>query len=357
MNFKKLKRLLIAAALSMCAVVVVFGNPAVYAASDDSSSDATGGNAIEKVEASGISGQTLIKITLRNALVAVPASFTVSSPPRVAFDFMDTENSSGTNAQQVSFSDLQSVNVIQAGNRTRLVLNLSRASRYESRIEGKFLYISLGGTTVAPVSQQSTQTKSSPALATTVAEGNVVQNIDFRAESTDVARIRIDLSAPNPLIDVKRQGSSLVLLLQSVQLPERLARRLDMRDFGTPMVSASTTSTGQGTQIILTNRGEWDYNVTQLDTSVKIEVRRIVTDPNSLLGAKELQGKTVSFNFTQPVPVSQMLGIFQDITGLNFMMMPGVSGEIERLKMENTQLKPPAGPITFRTDMRNKDQQ
>lgn len=166
-----------------------------------------------------------------------------------------------------------------------------------------------------------------------------MQNVDFRAESTDVAKINIDLSDANPLIDVKRQGASLVLMLQNVKLPDRLARRLDVRDFGTPVVSATTTAFGKGTQVVIVGRGDWDYNVTQLDTSVRVEVRRVVNDPNSLVGAKEIQGKTVSFNFTQPVPVSQMIGIFQDITGLNFVIMPGVSGEIERLKMENTPVE------------------
>ena len=298
-------------------------------------------NAIEKIEASAISGQTLLKVTLRQPLANVPSSFTVSSPPRIAFDFLDTANASGNNARKVSLSDLQSINIVQAGVRTRLVLNLNRPSRYEARLDGSVLYISLGG---AAASVAATSSVGKPATAGAVAgrssgEGNSIQNVDFRAESSDVARINIDLSDPNPLIDVKRQGSSLVLLLQSVKLPDRLARRLDVRDFGTPVVSATTTALGQGTQMVIVGRGDWDYNVTQLDTSVKIEVRRVMNDPNSLASAKEIQGKTVSFNFTQPVPVSQMIGIFQDITGLNFVIMPGVSGEIERLKMENTPVE------------------
>lgn len=301
-------------------------------------------NAIESIEASGISGQTLIKITLSQPLAVTPSSFTVSSPPRVAFDFQDTVNQSGANAKQVSLTDLQSINVVQAGARTRLVLNLNRPSRYETRLDGRVLFISLGGqgtaeTVGAATVASKAQSPTAPSAAAPVVEGNVVQNVDFRSESSDVARVTIDLAEPNPLIDVKRQGSNLVLLLQNVKLPDRLAKRLDVRDFGTPIASATTGQYGQSTQIVISNRGDWDYNVTQVDTSVKVEVRRLVVDPNSLVGAKELQGKTVSFNFTQPVPVSQMLGIFQDITGLNFMMMPGVTGEIERLKMENTPIE------------------
>jgi len=319
--------------------LLIYGISAVAADDMSSSSDM---NAVEKVEISSITGQTLVKITLRTQLATIPSSFTVSSPPRVAIDLPDTENLSGANTSKAALSDLQSINIVQAGTRTRLVLNLNRPIHYDMKTSGKLLYISLGGAVSG--GGQVAQGGESKLLGgkesgAAQGDGNVVQDIDFRAESNDVAKIKIDLSEPNPLVDVKRQGSGLVLILQNVKLPDRLARKLDVRDFGTPVVSATSTGYNQSTQLVLANRGDWDYSVIQTDSSVKIEVRRLLTDPNSLTGAKELQGKTVSFNFTQPVPVSQMMGIFQDITGLNFMMMPGVSGEIERLKMENTPVE------------------
>lgn len=332
-NWVALRRLLLLVGLSGLSFTVL-------AADDDSSR-----NAIEKLEASSISGQTLVKVTLREPLSAAPASFTVSSPPRIAFDFLATDNASGSNSQQYSLAELQSVNVVQAGGRTRLVLNLNRSSRYETRIDGKSLYISLVGSSadvepsVPPPQPVAAAKVSVPAATVPASEGNSLQDVDFRAESNDVARINLEVAEPNPLVDVKRQGTSLVVSLLGVKLPERLARRLDVRDFGTPIVSATVARVMQGTQLAIATRGDWDYSVTQLDTQVKIEIRRRILDPNSLLGAKELQGKTVSFNFTQPVPVSQMIGIFQDITGLNFVMMPGVTGEIERLKMENTPVE------------------
>jgi len=332
MNYKRISRFLAATSMLACLTL-----NAVAADADQAAT-----NAIEKIEASAISGQTLVKVTMKEPLATIPSSFTISSPPRIAFDFTDTENLSGGNSRQVSLTDLNSLNIVQAGSRTRLVLNLSHASRYDTRLDGKVLYISMGGqpsSALAVSSSQKVQSGNSATIKVSGADGNAVQDIDFRAETADLAKVKIELTEPNPLVDVKRQGTSLVLTLQNVRLPDRLARRLDVRDFGTPVISATSTAYSQGTQIVISNRGEWDYNVTQLDTSVKVEVRRVVANPNSLVGAKELQGKTVSFNFTQPIPVSQMIGIFQDITGLNFMMMPGVNGEIERLKMENTPVE------------------
>ena len=49
------------------------------------------------------------------------------------FDFPDTGNGLGATARQLNAGDLRSVNIVQVGDRTRLVLNLSRLSPYDVR--------------------------------------------------------------------------------------------------------------------------------------------------------------------------------------------------------------------------------
>lgn len=292
-------------------------------------------NAIERVEYSQLSGQTLVKVTLRNPLDRVPSSFTVSNPSRIAFDFPDTANASGAGVQDAGVGSLRSINVVQAMSRTRLVLNLTRPSRYEQRLDGRQLFISLSDEgAVAAVAAAQPRIAVAPPSATGAVPA--INNLDFQASSSDLAIIKLDLTEPGALLDVKQRGSGLVLTFLTAELPERLEKRLDVRDFGTPVVTLTANRSGSGSQIILTNRGDWDYNLRQVDSSVVLEVRRITADPTSLANTKQVQGKVVSFNFTQPVPVSQMIGLFQDITGFNFVIMPGVTGEIQSLKMDNT---------------------
>lgn len=297
-------------------------------------------NAIEKIEFSQLSGEVLVKLTMRSPVAGQPSAFTIASPPRLAFDFPDTENSSGTNAMTAGIGALRSLNLVQAGERTRLVLNLSNASQYSLRNEGNALFISLpnAGSNPVPVASSAAPTQSQLTAAPTpqVSSFGLIHDVDFRADSSDLATVKISTSDANALLDVKQQGSNLVLMLPSNTLPEKLAKRLDVRDYGTPVELVTVSKSGQGTRLTLANKGDWDYNVRQLDNQIFVEVRRIVEDANNLANSKDVQGKVVSFNFTQPVPVSQMIGLFQDITGLNFMVMPGVSGEIQSLKMENT---------------------
>ena len=82
-------------------------------------------------------GKVVVKVTLKQALASPPAGFTVNNPPRIAFDFPNTTNALGRSTQEVGEGDLRSINVVQAGDRTRLVLNLSRAAGYDTQIDGR----------------------------------------------------------------------------------------------------------------------------------------------------------------------------------------------------------------------------
>ena len=71
------------------------------------------------------------------------AGDSATGPARIAFDFPGTANALGRNVQTIDQGDLRSANIVQAGDRTRLVLNLTRMSPYEARVQGRDLIIAL----------------------------------------------------------------------------------------------------------------------------------------------------------------------------------------------------------------------
>jgi type IV pilus assembly protein PilQ len=141
-------------------------------------------NSIESVNVSGQQGgATLIKVMLKSAPATTPASFAVNSPPRIAFDFPNTTNGSGKNVQEIGEGDVRRINIVQAGNRSRLVLETARPLGYDAKIEGNAILITLGGTaatsasTPAPAAQTFAQ----------VQPGNgrhSLRDIDFRRGRT-----------------------------------------------------------------------------------------------------------------------------------------------------------------------------
>ena len=104
-------------------------------------------NTIESVNVSPQpGGRILVRVTLKQPPANPPAGFAVSNPPRIALDFPNTANAMGKSVHEVSEGDLRRINVVQAGDRTRMVLELSRAVRYDTQIEGRTVLITLAGT-------------------------------------------------------------------------------------------------------------------------------------------------------------------------------------------------------------------
>lgn len=304
-------------------------------------------NTIDSVEYSQLTDQVLVKLNFRDPISTSPTTFTVSAPPRVVLDFVDVVNGTGTSVYAINLGPLKGINIVQSESRARVVLNLSLANKIDSRIEGNSLFVSLPRSENNPIEKFASKEQPEPATnnkdqkfqsaaSSTQSAGITINSFDFRAESVDVGTVQLEVSDPNAILDARQQGPNLQLTFPNSSVLDKLVKRYDVRDFGTPIESIAVSKVGSNVVITVANKGDWDYNVRQIDTQILLEVRRNVQDPNSLLGSRNTQGKVVSFNFTQPVPVGQMIGIFQDITGLNFMVMPGVTGEIQSLKMENT---------------------
>ena len=291
-------------------------------------------NSIENLQVSQSEGVTIVKLTLKQPLVAAPASFSIANPARVAFDFPDTGNGLARNVQQVNQGDLRSINIIQVGDRTRMVLNLNRMSPYETRFEGSVLYVTLattptvvGGATVAPE-------VSHFATAKPQAASQSLRDINFRRGKDGEARIIVELSDPNVGIDLQKQGKNLVVTFKKAELPPQLSRRMDVTDFATPVTSVNTLAQGENVQMTITPHGLWEHNAYQSDNQFVVEIRPVAENPNQLVQGSSMgvQGEKLSLNF-QNIEVRAVLQVIADFTNYNIITSDTVSGNVTlRLK-------------------------
>ncbi len=117
---------------------------AAVAMAASASAFAQGGNSIDAVTVSkGTSGNTIVKFTLKAPPANPPAGFAIASPPRIALDFLDTGNSLGSNQRTIDDASLRSLNVVQAGNRTRVVFNLNKPATFQTQVEGNNVLVTL----------------------------------------------------------------------------------------------------------------------------------------------------------------------------------------------------------------------
>ena len=290
-------------------------------------------NSIDSMTVSkGTSGRTIVKFMLKNAPANPPAGFAIATPPRIALDFIDTGNGLGTTQRQVEDVALRSVNVIQAGNRTRVVFNLNRPQTFETQVEGNAVLVTLIDQSDQLDAKQ--QTVQRFAESRTGDTQHALRDVDFRRGTNGEGRIVIDLSDPATGIDIRQQGKALIVDFIKTSLPKNLERRLDVQDFGTPIVTVDTFAQGANTRMIIEPKGLWEHSAYQTDNRFILEVKPIVEDPNKLVqGTRQgYKGDKLSLNF-QNVEVRAVLQVIADFTGLNIITSDSVSGSLTlRLK-------------------------
>jgi type IV pilus assembly protein PilQ len=289
-------------------------------------------NSVEAFDVSQQGGKILIKLTLKEPLKSQPGSFTIANPARIAFDLPDTVNNLGRSSQNIGEGELLGMNMVQVGLRTRMVLKLRQLVAYDSRVDGKNLYVTLAG---APAASESGAVVTHFVQPTQQqVEAHALRNIDFRRGKAGEGRIVVDLSDNSTGIDIRAQGQNLVVDFFKATLPEKLRRRLDVTDFGTPVQSINTFSQGDNVRMVITPKGLWEHSAYQTDNQFVVEVKQIVPDPNKLAqGSKPgFTGEKLSLNF-QNVEVRSVLNVIADFTDLNIITSDAVGGNLTlRLK-------------------------
>jgi type IV pilus assembly protein PilQ len=288
-------------------------------------------NAVIGVEPAILSGsRVMVRIHLKEALTGTPAGFTVGTPPRIAIDLPDTGNAIGKNTVDAYLGPLTSVNVVQAGTRTRLVLNLSKSVEYETKLEGKSLLIYLNETgTVA------TTTNVTPrfAEAAPAAARHAVKSVDFRRGPNGEARIVTTLSDAQTGINIRQQAKGVVVDFIDAEMPQALQRRLDVSDFATPVTQVESYALGENSRMVIGAQGAWEYSAYQTDNQFIVEVRPSVDEERKTADGKPIyKGEKLSLNF-QNVEVRSVLQVIADFTGLNIVASDTVGGNLTlRLK-------------------------
>ncbi len=285
-------------------------------------------NAIESVTSSMQSGAEVIRVDLTQPLTAVPTGFAIQTPARIALDFPGVTNAIGRSTIDVNQGNLRSVNVVQAGERTRLVLNLKQATAYKAEIQGKSLLVSLepvpGAALVSSTPQAFAENRNRDTLP--------LRDVDFRLGSDNTGRVVVDLANNQVGVDIRQQGRSLVVEFTKSTLPEGLRRRLDVSDFGTPVQTVTTQQAGDRVRMTIEPKGDWEHSAYQSENQFVVEVRPRKVDPTKLTQGVGYTGEKLSLNF-QNIEIRSLLQVIADFTNFNIVTSDSVTGALTlRLK-------------------------
>ncbi len=314
--------------LSWICVIAVWAGFASAQSGNAASTSSIAQNGLETLMVSKSSAGMLLKFGLREPLPSAPSNFSIANPARLVFDLPATENALGYSSKAINEGGLRSINVVQAGDRSRLVLNLDKVVRFETRLEGKALYISLlSDESVASAEGVAAPVQHFPGSAK--AEGQSLRDIQFRRGKDGTGIVAVDLSSSDTPVDIVQKGSALIVSFKKTKLPENLRRQLDVVDFATPITSVKTRAVGEDVGMEIVPKGLWEHTAFQSDNQFIVEVRPVKEDPHKLFqGSKTgYQGEVISLNF-QNIPLRELLHVFADITNFNIVVSDSVSGNV-----------------------------
>lgn len=287
------------------------------------------GGAIESVTGYVQGGAEVLRIELSEPLAQLPAGFAIQSPARIALDFPNVTNALGRSLVEINQGNLRTANVVQVGDRTRVVLNLKQATSYKSELQGNSVVVSLD-----PAGSASASSVTPFALPAAAASADVttLKDLDFRRTTDGAGRVVLQLGSSDVGVDIQQQGKDLVLDIPRTSLPEGLRRRLDVTDFGTPVQTITAEQRGERVRVTIKAVGDWEHSAYQSDQQFVVEVRAKKVDVNKLAQGPTYTGEKLSLNF-QNIDVRSLLQVIADFTNFNIVTSDTVTGALTlRLK-------------------------
>ncbi|MEE8482058.1 MAG: AMIN domain-containing protein, partial [Acidiferrobacterales bacterium] len=291
-----------------------------------------GGNAITDVLFTKLPGSR-VQITLKMAQTPdKPSVFTITNPARISLDFPNTGIHLSKKSVPIKTGAVDTVNVVQSGNRTRVVLTLYQAVAYTASVEENAYVITVESPTARTALDD--QIRTTHFAGSGEGGKHRILDIDFRREPDGGAKILIKLSDPTVGVDIREQAGEILVDFLDTRTPASLQKRLDVVDFATPVKTIDTFARGRNTRIVITPTGAYEHLAYQSGNIFTINVKPIPEGDKERKVKDEFgyTGEKLSLNF-QRIAVRDALQVLADFTGLNFVISDTVSGNLTlRLK-------------------------
>lgn len=307
-------------------LMAVFLSPSILAAN------------LNALDVSALPGDRVeLKLTFDEPVLA-PRGYTIEQPARIALDLPGVSNKLGAKNRELSVGNARSVTVVEAKDRTRLIVNLTTLAPYSTRAEGNNLYVVVGeGTSAvgAPVSLPVAPSVSSSQKFKYATQKKEISSIDFQRGDQGEGNIIISLSDSTLSPDIQDQGGKIKLKFSKTMLPDALKVKLDVKDFATPVQFVSSSESSGDAVIVIEPVGFYDYLAYQADNKLTISVKPLSQSDVEQQKKESFayNGEKLSLNF-QDIDVRSVLQLIADFTDLNLVASDTVSGNIT-LRLQN----------------------
>ncbi|PIF50757.1 type IV pilus assembly protein PilQ [Pseudomonas sp. 29] len=269
-----------------------------------------------------------------------PKGYTTESPARIALDLPGVASQLASKNLDLGSGNARTATVVEAKERTRLIVSLTQLAPYTTRVEGNNLFVVVGhgapATALRPAAAapRATAKAAAPAKAF-VPKSRAIRGVDFQRGTAGEGNVVIDLSDPTIAPDIQEHDGKIILTFARTQLPDKLRVRLDVKDFATPVQFVNAGVTADRTVITVEPSGTYEYSTFQTDNKLTVSIRPMTVDDLQKRNAdrQAYVGEKLSLNF-QDIDVRSVLQLIADFTNLNLVASDTVQGGIT-LRLQN----------------------
>jgi type IV pilus assembly protein PilQ len=294
---------------------------------------------VENIEFSSLPGD---KIEIRmefDDIPPIPTGYTIEKPARIALDLKGVISGLSSKYHTLGSGNARSVTVVEAGDRTRVIVSLTELVSYSTRIEGNSLMILVGKQdSEGYVSNELSIGETIGSLEDNNygdTDGPVIEEIDFRRGEDGEGRVIVKLSNSGSAVDVSSEAGKIRIEFAGTHIPLQLQRRLDVTDFATPVLIVDALAESDNTVLMIEPTGEYDYLAYQADDIFTLEVKPLAEGEleASLDSIFRYRGEKLSLNF-QDIEIRSVLQLIAEFSDLNLVASDTVSGRIT-LRLKN----------------------
>ena len=257
-------------------------------------------------------------------------SYQIDNPARIIIDLFSTENLLPEKSYVYNQAQVKSITGVQAGDRTRLVIQLDQPASFQRRVEGNRVYLNIRQLSAATVAGGRPATAVSRAPAGSASTLPRIRDLDFRRGPNGESRFVLELERPDTDFQLSEpEPHALKLELKQSLLPKALRRILDVADFATPVQQISARQQDDNVSLEFRLRGDYSYMAYQTGRTLTLDVTPLSAEEKArqLKEKYPFTGKKLSLNF-QNIDVRAVLQIIAETTGLNLVTSDSVQGTV-----------------------------
>ena len=273
-----------------------------------------------------------------------PEVFVIDDPARLTLDFVGVTSQLAERRYPLDFTAADSVMILEAQGRTRMVVNLTNPAAYTTRVQGNSLFVAIGASAATSAAQavlsaaQPVQNNAGAGnfIAPLIAE-NDITGLDFRRGEQNAGQIIIDLARDGLNANVRQNGTRLEVEFTNATIGAEEQMRLDVTDFATPVQSVAMYNENNSVMVVADVSGQFEYVALENPGQYVVNVIPVAAAVSAVAGdgntAAAFSGERISLNF-QDIEVRALLQILADFNNFSLVVGDNVAGNIT-LRLDN----------------------